>query len=117
MDLDLGQQISIIGSTPEERVVKAAFMPLSERYTPGYFEIVSEKNSPDDPSARILDTLALGEGIQVGGGVWAGIGLTQIDRGACSDNVLHRLVATSELEGSPGTSASLHPAHTALLVA
>lgn len=66
--MDLGQQISIIGSTPEERVMKANFVPLSERYSPGYFEIVSEKNSVDDPSARILDTLALGEGIQVRAG-------------------------------------------------
>lgn len=65
MELDLGQQITLIGSTPEERVMRAAFVPCSERGEPGVMEVVSEKNNPDDPSVRILDTLAIGETIQV----------------------------------------------------
>ena len=65
IDLDLGQQVSLIGSTPEDRVMKAHFIPLSERGEPGVLEIVSEKNDPDDPAVRILDTLAIGETIQV----------------------------------------------------
>lgn len=65
IELDLGQQISLIGSTPEDRVMRAAFIPLSDRLQPGILEIVSEKNNPDDPSVRILDTLAVGETIQV----------------------------------------------------
>ena len=65
MELDLGQQVSMMGSTPEDRIVKAGFIPLSERYEPGVLEVISEKNSPDDPSYRILDTLAIGETIQV----------------------------------------------------
>ena len=65
MELDLGQQITLIGSTPEDRVMRAAFVPSSERGEPGVMEVVSEKNNPDDPSVRILDTLAIGETIQV----------------------------------------------------
>jgi hypothetical protein len=65
MELDLGQQVTLIGSTPEERVMRAAFVPCSERGEPGVMELVSEKNNPDDPSVRILDTLAIGETIQV----------------------------------------------------
>ena len=65
LELDLGQQISLIGSTPEDRVMRAAFIPLSDRDEPGFLELVSEKNNPDDPSVRILDTLAIGETIQV----------------------------------------------------
>jgi hypothetical protein len=160
MELDLGQQVSLIGSTPEDRVIKASVIPLSEAYTPGYarrqsgcddfrhcrsgggsgavirrwrgrgcpvdgglvprvtteekrslgavmrclclalrasqddheasdpsphfrvgvgvgvcryFEVVTEKFSADDPFSRILDTLAVGEIIQVRNGVcWGG---------------------------------------------
>jgi hypothetical protein len=54
-----------MGSTPEDRVMKSQFIPLSEKLEPGVLEVVSEKNDPDDPSVRILDTLAIGETIQV----------------------------------------------------
>lgn len=70
IDLDLGQQVSLIGSTPDARVMKAHFIPLSDRREPGFLEIVSEKNDPDDPAVRILDTLAIGESIQVRAVAW-----------------------------------------------
>lgn len=78
MELDLGQQVSLIGkSTSDDRVMKAQFVPLSERGEPGVLEIVSEKNDPDDPAVRILDTLAIGEtGIQVNAGGREGVACT-----------------------------------------
>jgi len=66
MDLDLGQSVILIGNTPEDRVMRAAFVPSSAPGERGVLEVVAEKNNPEDPSVKILGTLAIGESIQVG---------------------------------------------------
>jgi len=65
MGLDLGQQVDLTSTDGEEHVVRAGFIPVTDLDTPGYFDIVAERHSSDEPFSRALDKLAIGDTVMV----------------------------------------------------